>query len=100
MHDNHMETIMVASISNGKNAMASITLKNIPDDLYELLRVKAAAHHRSINSEMINCLETVLRPNTVGVEERLARLRELRSRIQCDSFDMSEIDAAIDRSRP
>lgn len=80
--------------------MASITLKNIPDDLYELLRVQAAAHHRSINSEMIHCLEKVLKPYTSSVEERLARLRELRSRIQHDQFDAIEIMAAIDRDRP
>jgi plasmid stability protein len=79
--------------------MASITLKNIPDDLYDLLRIQAAAHHRSINSEMIHCLETVLRPTTTGVEERLARLRELRSRIKCDHFDAEDIIAAIDRGR-
>jgi len=80
--------------------MASITLKNIPDDLYNLLRIQAEVHHRSINSEMIHCLEAVLRPNTVGVEERLSRLRELRSRIQSDRFDAREINAAIDRGRP
>ena len=80
--------------------MASITLKNIPDDLYDLLRTQAAAHHRSINGEMIHCLETVLRPTTIGVEERLARLRELRSQIQCDHFDAGDINAAIDRGRP
>ena len=80
--------------------MASITLKNIPEDLYELLRAQAETHHRSINSEMIHCLETVLRPNTIGVEERLARLRELRSRIQSGQFDTRGINAAIDRGRP
>lgn len=79
--------------------MASITLKNIPDDLYQLLRVQAENHHRSINSEMIHCLETMLRPNTTGVEERLARLREVRSRIQSGKFDAAGINAAIDRGR-
>jgi plasmid stability protein len=91
---------MVSSQSGRKFAMASITLKNIPDDLYDLLRIQASTHHRSINSEMIHCLETVLRPSTTGVEERLARLQELRSRIQCDQFDAEEINAAIDRGRP
>ncbi len=99
MSKNHFETIMVASESCGESVMASVTLKNIPDDLYDLLRVQAETHHRSINSEMIHCLETVLRPNTTGVEERLGRLRELRSRIQCDQFDTEDIIAAIDRGR-
>ncbi len=100
MPENQLETIMVSSRSGRKYAMASITLKNIPDDLYDLLRTQAAAHHRSINGEMIHCLETVLRPTTIGVEERLARLRELRSQIQCDPFDAGDINAAIDRGRP
>ncbi len=80
--------------------MASITLKNIPEDLYELLRAQAAAHHRSINSEMIHCLESVLRPNAAGVDERLARLRELRSKIRGGNLDPREISKAIDRGRP
>ena len=90
---------MVALSSCRKTAMASITLKNIPDDLYDLLRLQAAAHHRSINSEMIHCLETVLRPTTVGVDERLARLRELRSKLHARQFEAGEITAAIDRGR-
>ncbi|MDJ0703039.1 MAG: Arc family DNA-binding protein [Leptolyngbyaceae cyanobacterium MO_188.B28] len=42
--------------------MASITVKNIPDDLYEKLREAATLNHRSVNSEIIVCLERVLAP--------------------------------------
>lgn len=37
--------------------MANVTVKNIPDDLYEQLKQAAEAHHRSVNSELIHCLE-------------------------------------------
>ncbi|HNS57464.1 MAG TPA: Arc family DNA-binding protein, partial [Nitrosomonas europaea] len=38
----------------------TLTLKNIPDDVYERLKVAAEVHRRSLNSEIIVCLETVL----------------------------------------
>ena len=38
------------------------TLKNIPDEVYERLKTAAQAHRRSLNSEAIVCLETVLMP--------------------------------------
>jgi hypothetical protein len=37
--------------------MATITLKNIPDKLYERLKYFAKIRHRSVNSEIINSLE-------------------------------------------
>ena len=37
--------------------MASITVKNIPADLYEHLKESAGANHRSLNGEIIACLE-------------------------------------------
>jgi antitoxin FitA len=40
--------------------MPSITVKNIPDGLYKQLKLRAVAHHRSINSEIIVCIEEVL----------------------------------------
>lgn len=53
----------------------TLTLKNIPDEVYERLKASAAAHRRSLNSEAIVCLESVLVPGRVAVSERLARAR-------------------------
>ena len=79
--------------------MATITVKNIPDDLYERLKVVAGAHHRSINSEVINCLETVLKTRVLPVEERLNRIRNLRSKVDSEGLDAAEISAAIREGR-
>jgi plasmid stability protein len=80
--------------------MATITLKNIPDDLYKQLKETAKAHHRSINSELINCLEIVLKPQKVPVEQRLVRLRSVREQVQPNTVAHQEIRQAIKEGRP
>ena len=40
----------------------TLTLKNIPDDVYTRLKLSAELHRRSLNSEAIVCLEAVLLP--------------------------------------
>ena len=79
--------------------MASITVKNIPEDLYERLKTVASAHHRSINSEVINCLETLLKTRVLPVEERLNRIRSLRRKVDSEGLDTAEISAAIREGR-
>ena len=56
----------------------TLTLKNIPDALYAGLKSTADAHHRSLNGEVIVCLESVLMPQKIWVDERLARARQIR----------------------
>ena len=62
----------------------SVTLKNIPDAVYERLKAAAELHRRSLNSEAIFCLESVLLPSRVTPSERLARARELRASLLQD----------------
>ena len=56
----------------------TLTLKNIPDEVYEALKRAAEENRRSMNSEAILCLERVLRPNRPSVEETLAEIRRFR----------------------
>ena len=55
-----------------------LTLKNIPDQLYERLRRTATMNRRSLNSEVIVCLESVLLPSIMQAGERIARAQALR----------------------
>jgi len=71
----------------------TLTLKNIPDEVYERLKAAAAAHHRSLNGEAIVCLQTVLLPQKVSVEERLERVRRLRNTLKKQDFDHDLITA-------
>lgn len=86
------ETKMVAS---GLEAVmpTTLTLKNIPDEVYKRLKASAEAHRRSLNSEAIVCLESVLLPERVEPGERLARARALRATLPAGKFKAQEIDA-------
>ncbi len=79
---------------------ASITIKNIPDAVYERLRVSAETHHRSLNSELIACLEQALLPRRNTVEERLTRARQLRSGVTRPGVSRRQIARAIRAGRP
>lgn len=78
----------------------TITLKNIPDEIYDSLKQAADAHHRSINSEAIACLERVLLPSKASSEERTARARQIRENLKGKKFKATDILKAIDEGRP
>ena len=70
----------------------TITLKNVPDAVYERLKAAAEAHRRSLNSEAIACLETVLLPKRTTALEHVARAREVRLALKGGSFKPEDID--------
>ncbi|HSM57972.1 MAG TPA: Arc family DNA-binding protein [Candidatus Sulfomarinibacteraceae bacterium] len=80
--------------------MATITVKNIPDDLYEKLKEQAAANHRSINSEIIACIENAVRSRRRDPEEILASARALRERLGDFQVTEEEITRAKREGRP
>lgn len=71
----------------------SLTLKNVPDAVYERLKASAESNRRSLNSEAIVCLETVLLSRRAEPAERLARAREIRAALT-PRFTPQDIDAA------
>ena len=78
----------------------TLTLKNIPDAVYERLKAAAQTHRRSLNSEAIVCLESVLLPTKMAPSERLARARALRATLPSGNFLVSDIDACKREDRP
>lgn len=79
--------------------MATLTLKNIPDDLYDQLRRSAAEARRSLNSEVLHRLETSLRPHRLDPEELLARARAVR-RTPSRPVTQEELRRARSTGRP
>lgn len=80
--------------------MPALTIKNIPNDLYQDLKYAAERHHRSINSEVIVCLKRSLQPVRINPEDRLKDIRLLRSQIRPDVVAAEDITRAIDEGRP
>ena len=78
----------------------TLTLKNIPDEVYARLKAAAEMHRRSLNSEAIMCLETVLTPTKIAPAERLARARQLRAGLAPAKFPARDIDELKRQGRP
>lgn len=80
--------------------MPALTIKNMPDDLYEKLKEAAQIHRRSLNNEIIYCLETVLTPRKISTSERLQRVQNLRQQIPAGKVGAADIKEAIEQGRP
>jgi plasmid stability protein len=60
--------------------MANLTVKNIPKVVVDRLKDQAVLHGRSLNLEVIACLEAAVRATPVDPETLLARIRGIRAR--------------------
>lgn len=58
--------------------MHTFTVKNIHPDLYKKLKRSAQANRRSINNEIIVCIERAVSSQRVDLDDTLARARKLR----------------------
>jgi plasmid stability protein len=80
--------------------MATITIKSIPDELYERVKRSAAAHRRSINSEVIVCLERTFASRRVDPDALLDRVDALRERVALPPLTDDMLKAAKTSGRP
>lgn len=78
----------------------NLTLKNVPDEVYDRLKDSAQLHRRSLNSEAIVCLEMALVPTRIPPAERLARARALRATLPQNSYSIKNIQADKQQGRP
>ena len=79
--------------------MATVTVKNIPDDLYARLKAAAARNRRSINSEIIVCIEDRLAGRKIPAEQILERARNIRASAGPTRMTIQQIDAAKHEDR-
>ena len=74
--------------------MATITVKNIPSDLYEKLKQAAEKDHRSINSEIIVFIEYAVSSRPFNPEQILTNARLLRQKTAAHTISDSEFNQA------
>lgn len=87
--------------------MATLTIRNLPDDLHARLKEQAKRHRRSLNQEVIAELSADV--GAKGEDERMAAARERWARANAMISEMranlprflsgDEIDAAIREGR-
>jgi antitoxin FitA len=80
--------------------MATITVKNIPADLYENLKAAAVSNRRSINREIIMCIERTVLSQRISPETILARARLLREKTRRHPITDAALRKAKQAGRP
>lgn len=82
--------------------MATLTIKNLPDELYAALSKTAKKNRRSINSEAIICLEQSVQTCEADVEVTLAEIREMRSKLRDKGVWLTDeiLEQAKNEGRP
>ena len=65
--------------------MASLTVKNVPQEMLVLLRERAKRHHRSLQGELMLILEEAIAPTKMSLDQVQRRVEELGIRTGDDS---------------
>ncbi len=80
--------------------MPALTIKNIPETLYQALKSTAKAHRRSINNEVIILLEEKLLLHTEAGVDWTNKVETIRAKIPVDAISEDDIENAIISGRP
>ncbi len=80
--------------------MPNITVKNIPEDLYQQLKELAKANRRSINREIIVCIEQVVSSRRLDPAKVLGEARRLREKTSHYTISDEELSQAKISGRP
>ncbi len=76
--------------------MATVTVRNLPDEVHRALRVRAATHGRSTEAEIRDILESTVRP-----PQRLrlgTALAELGRRVGLTDDDIAALEQVRDKT--
>ncbi len=79
--------------------MPAITLKNVPTDLYQLIKKSASSNFRSINSEILFHLNKTLGYKPVNSEQLLERISKLQKEIAIPSLSEKFLEIAKNDGR-
>lgn len=81
--------------------MASLTLKNIPEDLHAALKAEAEAHGRSLTKQVYVRLRlSIAEKRTGDANEHLRKARSLQRRLKGLHIDDDFLAAAKREGRP
>jgi len=79
--------------------MPTITLKNLPSALHGALKARAARHGRSLNREVVTCLEAAISVSRIQVDEALASIDRVRTADE-SRLDEKLLQKALTEGRP
>lgn len=79
--------------------MPTLTIKGLPDPVYERLKAQADAHRRSLNGEIIVCLERAVSAMRLDPVAWLAEARAFRQSLKIEPLTDRELRAARQAGR-
>ncbi len=80
--------------------MPTLTIKSIPDSIYRQLKERAAEHRRSLNSEVIVCLEQAVAGNVPDPRATLAKADAIRAKLRVPRLTEARLRASKAAGRP
>jgi len=80
--------------------VTTFTVKNIPPDVYKKLKKSAETNRRSINSEIIVCIENTVHSKAIDPELILTNARKLRSHTKGSPITDVDLDDVKTVGRP
>lgn len=72
----------------------NMSVSDIPDELYERLKMSAKRNHRSVSNEAIACLETATLNLLISRSEHLESIRRITSKQDLQKNATIDIDEA------
>jgi antitoxin FitA len=77
---------------------ANLTIKNVPQPVLRRLEARATLHRRSLNLNVIACLESLVQSSPLDVDALLVRVREIRRTSRWPRTCACHSSPLIDRS--
>ena len=79
--------------------MPSLTIRDLSEDILEILRARAQRNHRSLNGEVLAVLEAHALAPVADARTIIGEVREIQQRYGVATIDHAEIDALKRRGR-
>ena len=70
----------------------NFSIKNVPDEIAEKIKRRAAKHHRSLQGELMSIIETAATNEPMTPSELLAVIRSLDLKTPAESRNMVRVD--------
>jgi plasmid stability protein len=80
--------------------MPTLTIKGVPEAVYRSLKRRAALHRRSLNSEVIVCLEQAANLPSLDPHLWLREADRLRDRLELSPLTETRLRRAKNTGRP
>ena len=84
---------------NSNAIPTNITIRDIPDEVYQKIKKQAELHHRSINSEVIVYLKKLVQSKRRDPEQIISRAKRIKQKAK-GALSIDQIQQAIDQGRP